>query len=139
LYPLHVAVALLSKLFQILGWRNFFLGWNCRKGTKTYRFWGRGQLRNDKFWSPVCFGLTVSFWHSNKRCKLTLLLWPPSHSFTLKMLLWGFRGAWLKPVRACSVSSQSTSMWIEWDWIVLNPKQVKLLLNFFQSHPIHMY
>jgi hypothetical protein len=30
---------------------------------------------------------------------------------------------------ACSVSSQS--MWIEWDWMGLNPKQVKLLLNFF--------
>jgi hypothetical protein len=32
-------------------------------------------------------------------------------------------------LRACSVSSQS--MWIEWDWMGLNPKQVKLLLNFF--------
>jgi hypothetical protein len=32
-------------------------------------------------------------------------------------------------VRACSVSSQS--MWIEWDWMGFNPKQVKLLLNFF--------
>jgi hypothetical protein len=40
-------------------------------------------------------------------------------------------------LRACSVSSQS--MWIEWDWMGLNPKQVKLLLNFFQSHPIHVY
>jgi hypothetical protein len=39
------------------------------------------------------------------------------------------------PFRACSVSSQS--MWIEWDWIGLNPKQVKLLLKFFQSRPIH--
>jgi hypothetical protein len=39
--------------------------------------------------------------------------------------------------RVCSVSSQS--MWIGWDWMGLNPKQVKLLLNFFQSHPIHMY
>jgi hypothetical protein len=36
-----------------------------------------------------------------------------------------------------SVSSQS--MWIEWDWMGLNTKQVKLLLNFFQSHPIHVY
>jgi hypothetical protein len=35
----------------------------------------------------------------------------------------------LVPIRACSVSSQS--MWIEWDWMGLNPKQVKLLLNFF--------
>jgi hypothetical protein len=41
-----------------------------------------------------------------------------------------------QPVRACSVSSQS--MWIEWDWMGLNPKQVKLLLIFFQSHPIHV-
>jgi hypothetical protein len=40
-------------------------------------------------------------------------------------------------VRACSVSYQS--MWIEWDWMGLNPKQVKPLLNFFQSHPIHVY
>jgi hypothetical protein len=40
-------------------------------------------------------------------------------------------------LRACSVSSQS--MWIEWDWMGLNPKQVKPLLNFFQSHPIHVY
>jgi hypothetical protein len=32
-------------------------------------------------------------------------------------------------VKACSVSSQS--MWIEWDWMGLNPKQVKLLKNFF--------
>jgi hypothetical protein len=40
-------------------------------------------------------------------------------------------------LRACSVSSQS--MWIEWDWMGLNPKQVKSLLNFFQSHPIHVY
>jgi hypothetical protein len=31
--------------------------------------------------------------------------------------------------RACSVSSQS--MWIEWDWMGLNPKQVKPLLIFF--------
>jgi hypothetical protein len=30
-------------------------------------------------------------------------------------------------------------MWIEWDWMGLNPKQVKLLHNFFQSHPIHVY
>jgi hypothetical protein len=29
-------------------------------------------------------------------------------------------------------------MWIEWDWVGLNPKQVKVLLNFFQSHPIHV-
>jgi hypothetical protein len=41
------------------------------------------------------------------------------------------------PLRACSVSSQS--MWIEWDWMGLNPKQVKLLKKFFQSHPIHVY
>jgi hypothetical protein len=40
-------------------------------------------------------------------------------------------------LRACSVSSQS--MWIEWDWMGLNPKQVKLLKNFLQSHPIHVY
>jgi hypothetical protein len=39
--------------------------------------------------------------------------------------------------RACSVSSQS--MWIEWDWIGLKPKQVKPLLIFFQSHPIHVF
>jgi hypothetical protein len=32
-------------------------------------------------------------------------------------------------VRACSVSAQS--MWIEWDWVGLNPKQVKFLHNFF--------
>jgi hypothetical protein len=38
--------------------------------------------------------------------------------------------------RACSVSSQS--IWIEWDWVGLNPKQVKVVLNFFQSHPIHV-
>jgi hypothetical protein len=41
-----------------------------------------------------------------------------------------------KTLRACSVSSQS--IWIERDWIGLNPKQVKLLHNFFQSHPIHV-
>jgi hypothetical protein len=35
-------------------------------------------------------------------------------------------------MRACSVSSQS--MWIEWDCVGLNPKQVKVLLNF--SNPI---
>jgi hypothetical protein len=40
-------------------------------------------------------------------------------------------------IRACSVTSKS--IWIEWDWMGLNPKQVKLLLNFFQSHPIHVY
>jgi hypothetical protein len=40
-------------------------------------------------------------------------------------------------VRACSVSSQS--MWIERDSMGLNPKQVKLLHNFFQSHSIHVY
>jgi uncharacterized membrane protein YbaN (DUF454 family) len=40
-------------------------------------------------------------------------------------------------IRACSVSSQF--IWIEWDWMGLNPKQVKLLKNFFQSHPIHVY
>jgi hypothetical protein len=39
-------------------------------------------------------------------------------------------------LRACSVSSQS--MWFEWDWMGLNPKQVKVLLNFFQSHLIHV-
>jgi hypothetical protein len=43
----------------------------------------------------------------------------------------------LQPLRACSVSSQS--MWIERDWMGLNPKQLKLLHNFFQSHPIHVY
>jgi hypothetical protein len=41
----------------------------------------------------------------------------------------------LAQLRACSVSSQF--IWIEWDWVGLNPEQVKLLLNFFQSHPIH--
>jgi hypothetical protein len=40
-------------------------------------------------------------------------------------------------IRACSVSSQS--MWIEWDWMGLNPKQVKVLKNFFQSHSIQVY
>jgi hypothetical protein len=30
-------------------------------------------------------------------------------------------------------------MWIERDWMGLNPKQLKLLHNFFQSHPIHVY
>jgi hypothetical protein len=40
------------------------------------------------------------------------------------------------PLRACSVSSQS--MWIEWDWVGLNPKQVKFLQKKFQSHPIHV-
>jgi hypothetical protein len=40
-------------------------------------------------------------------------------------------------IRACSVSSQS--MWIEWDWMSLKPKQVKPLLIFFQSHPIHVF
>jgi hypothetical protein len=48
------------------------------------------------------------------------------------------RNGTVEPTRhvwACSVSSQS--MWIEWDWVGLNPKQVKLILNFFQSHPIH--
>jgi hypothetical protein len=39
-------------------------------------------------------------------------------------------------MRACSVSSQS--MWIEWDWMGLNPKQVKLLLIFF-SIPSNTY
>jgi hypothetical protein len=34
--------------------------------------------------------------------------------------------------RICSVRFQS--MWIEWDWMGLNHKQVKLLLNF--SNPI---
>jgi hypothetical protein len=42
-----------------------------------------------------------------------------------------------KLLRACSVSSQS--MWIERDWMSLNPKQLKLLHIFFQSHPIHVY
>jgi hypothetical protein len=28
-------------------------------------------------------------------------------------------------------------MWIEWDWVGLNPKQVKFLHDFFQSRPIH--
>jgi hypothetical protein len=37
--------------------------------------------------------------------------------------------------RAFSVTSQS--MLIECDWVGLNPKQVKLLLYFFQSHLIH--
>jgi hypothetical protein len=41
-----------------------------------------------------------------------------------------------RPLRACSVSSQS--MWIEWNWVGLNTKQVKILLNFFQSHQIHI-
>jgi hypothetical protein len=41
------------------------------------------------------------------------------------------------PLRACSVSSQS--MWIEWDWMGLKPKQVKTLLIFFQSYPIHVF
>jgi hypothetical protein len=40
-------------------------------------------------------------------------------------------------LRACSVSSQS--MWIEWDWMGLKPKQVKPLLIFFQSYPIHVF
>jgi hypothetical protein len=40
-------------------------------------------------------------------------------------------------IRACSVSSQS--MWIEWDWMGLKPKQVKPLLIFFQSHSIHVF
>jgi hypothetical protein len=61
----------------------------------------------------------------------------PPHVLKLKIgcpiiLLWN-----IDPVRACSVSSQS--MWIGWDWMGLNPKQVKLLKNFFQSHPIHVY
>jgi hypothetical protein len=43
----------------------------------------------------------------------------------------------LGSLRACSVSSQS--IWIEWDWMGLNPKQVKPLLIFFQSHPIHVF
>jgi hypothetical protein len=43
--------------------------------------------------------------------------------------------AYCNIIRPCSVSSQS--MWIEWDWMSLNHKQVKFLLNFFQSHPIH--
>nr|ACG40217.1 hypothetical protein [Zea mays] len=30
-------------------------------------------------------------------------------------------------------------MWIEWDWMGLKPKQVKPLLIFFQSHPIHVF
>jgi hypothetical protein len=34
-------------------------------------------------------------------------------------------------MRLCSVRSQSIG--IEWDWVGLNPKQVKVLLNFFQS------
>jgi hypothetical protein len=42
-----------------------------------------------------------------------------------------------RPLRACSVSSQS--MWIEWDWMGLKPKQVKPILIFFQSHPIHVF
>jgi hypothetical protein len=46
-------------------------------------------------------------------------------------------GGTTRPVRACSVSSQS--MWIEWDWMSLNPKQVKHFLIFFQSHPIHVF
>jgi hypothetical protein len=32
-------------------------------------------------------------------------------------------------VRGCLVSSQS--IWIEWDWMGLNSKQVKIFLNFF--------
>lgn len=42
-----------------------------------------------------------------------------------------------KLFRACSVSTQS--IWIECDWISLNLKQVKLVLNFFQSHSIYVY
>jgi hypothetical protein len=34
-------------------------------------------------------------------------------------------------LRACSLSSQS--IWIEWNWMGLNPKQVKILHIFFQS------
>jgi hypothetical protein len=40
------------------------------------------------------------------------------------------------PFRACSFCSQS--MWIGWDWMGFNPKQVKIFHNFFQSHPIHI-
>jgi hypothetical protein len=47
------------------------------------------------------------------------------------------KSAYYRFFRPCSVSSQS--MWIERDWMGLNPKQVKLLLNFFQSHPIHVF
>jgi hypothetical protein len=31
-----------------------------------------------------------------------------------------------------------TSIWIEWVLVGLNPKQVKIFGNFFQSHQIHM-
>jgi hypothetical protein len=57
--------------------------------------------------------------------------------FFLKCSNIGYGVVWFSILRACSVSTQS--MWIEWDWMSLNPKQVKLLLNFFQSHPIHVY
>jgi hypothetical protein len=42
------------------------------------------------------------------------------------------------PIRTCSVSSQS--MWIEWDWLGLNTKQVKVHQFFFpiSSNPFIM-
>jgi hypothetical protein len=39
-------------------------------------------------------------------------------------------------LRVGSVSYQF--MWIELSWVGLNPKQVKILLNLFQSHTIHV-
>jgi hypothetical protein len=34
-----------------------------------------------------------------------------------------------RPLRGCSFCSQS--MWIRWDWVGLNPKQVKIFHHFF--------
>jgi hypothetical protein len=58
----------------------------------------------------------------------------PPQAFSLGA---GAGGSGEEHMRACSVSSQS--MWIERDWMGLNPKQLKLLHTFFQSHPIHVY
>jgi hypothetical protein len=73
----------------------------------------------------------VSFWFMTSRHG-TLGLLPPARPRRSRISWWVFRS-----LRACSVSSQS--MWIERDWMGLNPKQLKLLHNFFQSHPIHVY
>jgi hypothetical protein len=63
---------------------------------------------------PSRVQLTVKLRNCSDPCLLEIALAPLLHPY---------------PIRACSVSSQS--MWIEWNWVSLNPNQVKVLLNFF--------
>jgi hypothetical protein len=56
-------------------------------------------------------------------------------SLRISLALFVYFQDYIIQLRACSVSSKS--MWIEWVWVGSNPKQVKIVLNFFQSRPIH--